>query len=101
MEPILFVALMSVRTVTLKIVAKEKLGNGNSVAVQFCNFVKTLKIRVKLILNCPRAHAITYTNWLFHVVALLTTAKKCTKEKRKSSAGRAKLLFLPTKYTNL
>jgi len=24
--------------------------------------VKTLKIRVKLILNCPRAHAITYTN---------------------------------------
>ena len=26
------------------------------------NFVKTLKIRVKLILNCPRAHAITYTN---------------------------------------
>ena len=29
---------------------------------QFCNFVKTLKILVKLILNCPRAHAITYTN---------------------------------------
>ena len=26
------------------------------------NFVKTLKILVKLILNCPRAHAITYTN---------------------------------------
>ena len=26
---------------------------------QFC---ETLKIRVKLILNCPRAHAITYTN---------------------------------------
>ena len=25
------------------------------------NFVKTLKMRVKLILNCPRAHAITYT----------------------------------------
>ena len=25
------------------------------------NFVKTLKIRVKLILNCPQAHAITYT----------------------------------------
>ena len=25
------------------------------------NFVKTLKILVKLILNCPRAHAITYT----------------------------------------
>ena len=24
-------------------------------------FLKTLKIRVKLILNCPRAHAITYT----------------------------------------
>ena len=24
------------------------------------NFVKTLKIHVKLILNCPRAHAITY-----------------------------------------
>ena len=24
--------------------------------------MKTLKIRVKLILNCPRAHAITYTN---------------------------------------
>ena len=29
------------------------------------NFVKTLKIRVKLILNCPQAHAITYTNrWI-------------------------------------
>ena len=28
------------------------------------NFVKTLKILVKLILNCPRAHAITYTNLL-------------------------------------
>ena len=26
------------------------------------NFVKTLKIRVKSILNCPRAHAITDTN---------------------------------------
>ena len=26
------------------------------------NFVKTLKIRVKLIFNCPRPHAITYTN---------------------------------------
>ena len=25
------------------------------------NFVKTLKILVKLILNCPQAHAITYT----------------------------------------
>ena len=25
------------------------------------NFVKTLKIRMELILNCPRAHAITYT----------------------------------------
>ena len=28
--------------------------------VFYC-WVKTLKIRVKLILNCPRAHAITYT----------------------------------------
>ena len=27
------------------------------------NFVKTLKILVKLILNCPRAHAITYTKF--------------------------------------
>ena len=26
------------------------------------NFEKTLKMLVKLILNCPRAHAITYTN---------------------------------------
>ena len=26
------------------------------------NFVKTLKIRVKLMLDCPRAHTITYTN---------------------------------------
>ena len=26
--------------------------------------MRTLKIRVKLILNCPRAHAITYTNQL-------------------------------------
>jgi len=30
------------------------------------NFVKTLKIRMKLILNCPRAHAITYTNIILH-----------------------------------
>jgi len=28
----------------------------------FPNFVKTLKIRVKLIRNFPRAHAITYTH---------------------------------------
>ena len=28
------------------------------------NFGKTLKIRVKLILNCPRAHAIKYTKHL-------------------------------------
>ena len=27
----------------------------------FPNFVKTLKIRVKLILNCPQVHAITHT----------------------------------------
>ena len=27
-----------------------------------CIFVKTLKILLKLILHCPRAHAITYTN---------------------------------------
>ena len=33
--------------------------------------------------------------WLFHVVVLLTTAKKWTKVKN------AKLLFLPTKYANL
>ena len=36
----------------------------------------------------------------FHVVVLLTTAKKCTKVKN-ARAGRAKLLFLPTKYANL
>ena len=39
-------------------------------------------------------------NWLFHVVVLLTTAKKWTKVKN-ARAGRAKLLFLPTKYSNL
>ena len=38
--------------------------------------------------------------WLFHVVVLLTTAKKWTKVKT-ARAGRAKLLFLPTKYANL
>ena len=38
--------------------------------------------------------------WLFHVVVLLTTAKKWTKVK-KARAGRAKLLFLPGKYANL
>ena len=32
--------------------------------------------------------------WLFHVVVLLTTAKKWTKVKN-TRAGRAKLLFLP------
>ena len=37
--------------------------------------------------------------WLFHVVVLLTTAKKWTKVKN-ARAGRAKLLFLPTKYAN-
>ena len=31
---------------------------------RFPNFVKTLKIRVKLFLNFPRALSITYTNWL-------------------------------------
>ena len=38
--------------------------------------------------------------WLFHVVVLQTTAKKSTKVKN-ARAGRAKLLFLPSKYTNL
>ena len=38
--------------------------------------------------------------WLFHVVVLLTTAKKWTKVKN-ARAGRAKLLYLPTKYGNL
>ena len=38
--------------------------------------------------------------WLFHVVVLLTTAKKWTKVKN-ARAGRAKLSFLPTKYANL
>ena len=37
---------------------------------------------------------------VFHVVVLLTTAKKWTKVKN-ARAGRAKLLFLPTKYANL
>ena len=36
----------------------------------------------------------------FHVVVLLTTAKKWTKIKN-ARAGRAKLLFLPTNYANL
>ena len=35
--------------------------------------------------------------WLFHVVVLLTTAKKLTKVKN-ARANRAKLVFLPTKY---
>ena len=38
--------------------------------------------------------------WSFHVVVLLTTAKKWTKIKN-ARAGRAKPLFLPTKYANL
>ena len=38
--------------------------------------------------------------WLFHVVVLLTTAKKWTKMKN-AHAGRAKLLFLLTKYAIL
>ena len=38
--------------------------------------------------------------WLFHVVVLLTTAKKRTKVKN-ARAGRAKLFFWPTKYANL
>ena len=37
---------------------------------------------------------------LFHVVVLLTTAKKWTKVKN-VRAVLAKLLFLPTKYANL
>ena len=38
--------------------------------------------------------------WLFHFVVLQTTTKKWTKVKN-ARAGRAKLLFLPTKYANL
>ena len=38
-------------------------------------------------------------NWLFYVVVLQTTAQKWTKVKN-ARAGRAKLLFLPTKYAN-
>ena len=37
--------------------------------------------------------------YLFHVVALLKTAKKSTKVKN-ARAERAKLFFLPTKYAN-
>ena len=36
---------------------------------------------------------------LFHAVVLLTAAKKWTKVKN-ARAGRAKILFLPTKYAN-
>ena len=39
----------------------ENKNTKRSTEVFFPNFVKTLKICVKLILNCPRAHAITYT----------------------------------------
>ena len=45
-------------------------------------------------LNCPPDF------WSFHVVVLLTTAKRWRKMK-KARVGRAKLLFLPTKYANL
>ena len=38
--------------------------------------------------------------WRFHVVVLLTTAKKWTKVKN-TRAGHAKLLFMPAKYANL
>ena len=44
--------------------------------------------------------SVTPQTWLFHVVALLTTAKKWTKMKN-ARAGRAKLLFMPTEYANL
>ena len=37
--------------------------------------------------------------WLFHVVVLLTTAKKWTKVKN-ARTGRAKLLFLLNKFAN-
>ena len=43
---------------------------------------------------------ITPQIWLFHVVVLLTTAKKWTKLKN-ARAERAKLLSLSTKYANL
>ena len=43
--------------------------------------------------------SITPQTWLFHLVALLTTAKKWTKMKN-ARAERAKLLFLSTKYKN-
>ena len=51
----------------------------------------------------PRRVAATYRlvcPWQFHVVVLLTTANKWTTVKN-TRAGRAKLLFLPTKYSNL
>ena len=38
--------------------------------------------------------------WLFHVAVWLTKAKEWTTAKN-ARAGRAKLLFLPTKYVNL
>ena len=38
--------------------------NFTSICSDSGNFVKTLKILVKLIRNCPRAHAITYTNFI-------------------------------------
>ena len=49
----------------------------------------------------PSADVLHNTStWLFHVVALLTRAKKWTKMKN-ARGERAKLLFLSTKYANL
>ena len=54
-----------------------------------------VKIYLQVLTSSIKPHI-----WLFHVVVLLTTAKKWTKVKN-ARAGCAKLLFLPTKYANL
>ena len=48
----------------------------------------------------PQVQTLFIKTQIFHVVVLLTTAKKWTKVKN-TRAGRAKLLFVPTKYASL
>ena len=44
------------------------------------NFVKTLKVLVELILNCPRAHEITYTYQDIDLICLRYHAHFCCHE---------------------
>ena len=58
------------------------------VASRLGQFMKTLKILVKLILNCPRAHAISNSNWTEWSTIQGVIARVVSKSDEREARGR-------------